>query len=137
MGGDGGDGGGDGGDNGTGGDNTSGNETGDGQAQQGGKLTFAQVKSPIEFDPIVLNDVPSSEVSTMVFDSLYTYGEGTDIVPQIASGMPEVNDAGDQYVVPIRDDAVFQNGDPVTAEDVAYSFTAPVEEETENAASST
>ena len=138
AGGDGGDGGdgngsGDGGGTNDTGGNDSGGDGGDEQAQQGGTLTFAQVKSPIEFDPIVLNDVPSAEVAATVFDSLYTYGEETDIVPQIAADMPTVENDGQRYIVPIRDDAVFQNGDPVTAEDVAYSFTAPVEEETENA----
>lgn len=99
----------------------------------GGKLTFAQVKSPIEFDPIVLNDVPSAEVAMNVFDGLYTRDETTGLVPEIAADMPEVERGGQRWIVPLNTDATFQNGDPVTAEDVAYSFTAPVEEETENA----
>ncbi len=122
-----------GGDGGDGGDSGDGGDGGDGASKDGGELTFAQVKSPIEFDPIVLNDVPSSEVSTMVFDSLYSYGEGTDIEPLIAAEMPEVSQGGQRYVVPIREEATFQTGDPVTAEDVKYSFEAPVAEDTENA----
>ncbi|QZP38954.1 ABC transporter substrate-binding protein [Halobaculum magnesiiphilum] len=99
----------------------------------GGTLNLAQVKSPIEFDPVVLNDVPSDQVSQLIFDSLYAYGEGTGIGPSMATGEPEISNEGQRYVVEINGDATFQNGDPVTAEDVKYSFEAPVDEETENA----
>jgi peptide/nickel transport system substrate-binding protein len=107
---------------------------GDGSGQSGGgKLKIAQAKSPIEFDPIVLNDVPSDEVAMNIFSSLYDYNETTGLVPGIASEMPTVEKGAQRWIVPIRSDATFHNGDPVTAEDVKYSFTAPVAEETENA----
>jgi peptide/nickel transport system substrate-binding protein len=105
-----------------------------GETQQGGStLTIAQAKAPIEFDPIVLNDVPSAEIAQLIFDSLYTYGEGTDLQPSIAKSMPEVERGGQRWVVELDGDATFQNGDPVTAEDVAYTFRRPVAEKTENA----
>jgi peptide/nickel transport system substrate-binding protein len=91
------------------------------------------VKSPIEFDPVVLNDVPSAEVVGLVFEGLFTYDEGTGHHPELAAGEPEVSSDGTEYVVEINENATFQNGDPVTAEDVQYSFNAPADEETENA----
>jgi peptide/nickel transport system substrate-binding protein len=102
-------------------------------AQEGGRLQLAQVKSPLEFDPIVLNDVPSAQVADRIFDGLYTYDSGTQVVPEMATDMPEVSNDGQTYEVGIREEATFQNGDPVTAEDVKHSFEAPVAEETENA----
>lgn len=99
-----------------------------------GLLTFAQVKSPVEFDPVVLNDVPSDQVASLVFDPLYQFDKGgTNLVPRIAAKKPEVENGGKRYIVELNTDATFQNGDPVTPEDVKYSFTAPVKEETENA----
>ena len=106
---------------------TTGSDTG------GGTLNLAQVKSPLEFDPIVLNDVPSDQVASLLFEGLYTYDDGTGIVPELATGEPEVSDDGLQYVVEMTGDATFHNGDPVTPEDVKYSFEAPVDEETDNA----
>ena len=103
------------------------------QAKKGGTLKLSQVKSPLEFDPLVLNDVPSAQVAQQIFEGLYTYDESTGIIPLIAEGEPEVNDAGDKYTVKMTGDATFHNGDPVTAEDVKYSYAAPVEEKTENA----
>ena len=105
-----------------------------GNKNNSGKLAFAQVKSPIEFDPIVLNDIPSEQVASLIFDPLYEFNEkGTDIVPQIAAKQPEVERNGKRYIIELNKNATFQNGNPVTAEDVVYSFTAPVKEETENA----
>ena len=40
---------------------------------------------------------------------------------------------GGRWVVELVGDATFHNGDPVTPEDVKYSFEAPFDEETENA----
>jgi peptide/nickel transport system substrate-binding protein len=114
------------------GDMTEGNGNGDAEPS-GGKLTFAQAKSPIEFDPVVLNDVPSAQVADQIFEGLYEYDEGTGHRPQLATGEPEVSREGTRWVVEIEDAATFQNGDPVTAEDVKYSFNALVDEETENA----
>ena len=46
----------------------------------GSRLRLAQAKSPVEFDPVVLNDVPSLEVAMMIFDPLYAYNEdGTEL----------------------------------------------------------
>jgi peptide/nickel transport system substrate-binding protein len=96
---------------------------------------MALVKSPIEMDPIVINDVPSTMVVDRVVEGLYAYDEGTGIVPNMAAGEPEVNSDGTQWTVTLKDDPrpTFHNGDEVTSEDVAYSFMAPVEESTENA----
>ncbi|QLG27899.1 ABC transporter substrate-binding protein [Halorarum halophilum] len=99
----------------------------------GGTLNLAQVKSPLEFDPIVLNDVPSDQVASQIFDGLYTYDESTGIVPELATGEPEVTNDGTRYVIEMTGDATFHNGDPVTAEDVKYTLEAPVAEETDNA----
>ena len=108
--------------------------TGTAESMRGGTLNLAQAKSPVEFDPIVLNDVPSAEIASQVFEALYTYDEATGIVPQLASSEPTVEADGTEYVISINENATFSNGDPVTAEDVKYSFEAPVDEETENAA---
>ncbi|MEF8779739.1 MAG: ABC transporter substrate-binding protein, partial [Haloferacaceae archaeon] len=120
-------------------DDGSGDDDGDTETEPGEELPdqelfFAQVKGPLDLDPIVLNDVPSAQITGQLFDGLYEYGEGVGVEPKIASAAPEVERDGTRYIVPIRDDAMFQNGDPVTAEDVVHTMVAPFEEETDNAA---
>jgi len=110
-----------------------GDSEGDSGSSSGGTLRVALVKSPLEFDPIVLNDVPSDQVAQNIYDGLYEYDESTGLVPSLATGDPEVTRDGTRWVVEMTGDATFHNGEPVTAEDVKYTFEAPVAEETENA----
>ncbi|ELY64658.1 family 5 extracellular solute-binding protein, partial [Natronococcus jeotgali DSM 18795] len=109
-----------------------GDEEGDGET---GTFHFTQEQSREEnFDPIVSNDAYSFQVINLVFDGLYEYGEGLELQPKIATGEPDVENDGTRFVFEIQEGVEFHNGDEVTASDVAHSFTAPVEEETENAA---
>ncbi|WP_226039922.1 ABC transporter substrate-binding protein [Natrinema sp. DC36] len=87
-----------------------------------------------QFDPVVSNDAYSFQVIQLVFDGLYEYDEGLQLQPKLATGEPTVERDGTRYIFEIEEAAEFHNGDDVTAADVAHSFTAPVEEETENAA---
>lgn len=104
--------------------------------QQGGTLQVAQAKSPPDFDPVLQLGGPAAIIGGRFFSNLYTYDEGTNLIPgELVTGMPEVEQGGQRYIVEIVDDAVFHNGDPVTAEDVAYSFQAPIDEETRMAGS--
>ncbi|MDS0221947.1 ABC transporter substrate-binding protein [Haloarcula sp. S1AR25-5A] len=122
-------------DGGDGGGSQTGADGGGGDGESGGsRLRLAQAKSPVEFDPVVLNDVPSLEVAMMIFDPLYVYNEdGTELQPKVAAEMPTVERDGQRWIVPLNTDVTFHNGDTVTAEDVKHTFLAPVEEETENA----
>ena len=116
-----GDGGGDGGDDGT-----------PASDQKGGTLRLAQVESPIDFDPIRQVDGSSAVIHYRIFSRLYTFDEGTNLVPHVASDEPEVTREGTRWVIPLVDHAEWHNGDPITAEDVEYSLTQPVVEQREN-----
>jgi peptide/nickel transport system substrate-binding protein len=64
---------------------------------------------------------------------LYEYPPGDlDMEPKLAAEMPEVENDGQRYIIELREGPEFHNGDPVTAEDVIHTFTAPVEEQTDN-----
>ncbi|MDS0476105.1 ABC transporter substrate-binding protein [Natrinema sp. 1APR25-10V2] len=107
---------------------------GDGGSGNGDRFHFTQEQSREEkFDPIVSNDAYSFQVIQLVFDGLYEYGENLELQPKLATGEPTVEREGTRYIFELEEGATFHNGDEVTAEDVAHSFTAPVEEETENA----
>ncbi len=127
--------------NGNGGNGNGGNGNGDGNGDGNGngddlpqqELYFAQVKGPLDLDPIVLNDVPSAQIAGQIYDGLYEFTDTVGIAPQIASDSPTVERDGTRYIIPLEENAMFQNGDPVTAEDVIHTLVAPVEEETGNA----
>lgn len=92
-------------------------------------LRVGTVQPPTTLDPVAAEDVGSARVVARVFEGLYTYGEGTDLVPSIAAAEPSIDDGGRRVTVEIDDAATFQNGDPVTPADVRYSYEAPGRED--------
>lgn len=115
-----------------GGTDTSGTDGGtSGTATATGEiLNVAQHLQPTRFDPITAYSNPDALIGNRIFSKLYTYDEGTNTVPNVASGDPQITNDNKRWTIPIRDDVTFHNGDPLTAEDVAYSFQAPLDEET-------
>ncbi|WP_266079528.1 ABC transporter substrate-binding protein [Haladaptatus caseinilyticus] len=98
--------------------------------RSGEQLRYAQVLTPVSLDPIAVDDPWSGQVQSLVFEGLYTYDFGMNLVPVLANGKPKRSDDGKKYTVELRDEARFQNGTSVTAEDVTYSFEKPNQEET-------
>lgn len=91
-------------------------------------LRVGTLQPPVTLDPVAAASTGSRQVIRRVFDGLYDYGTGTDVHPKLATGPPTRVD--DRTVrVELDHGARFQNGDPVTAADVAYSLRAPVEED--------
>lgn len=88
----------------------------------GEQLRFLQVLAPQTLDPIEVDDPWSAQPASRVFDGLYTYDRESNLVPVLAAGPPEVSADATTYTVTLESDARFQNGDDVTAADVAYSF---------------
>lgn len=95
-------------------------------------LTVTQQVEPLEWDPIVINDVYSSQITQNIYDGLYEYDTGVELVPKIADGQPQPNEDGTEWTIDIKEGVTFSNGDELTAEDVAHSFMAPIIEQTEN-----
>ncbi|ELY99644.1 ABC transporter substrate-binding protein [Natrialba aegyptia] len=92
-------------------------------------LRIGTLRPPITLDPITADSIGSEQAIERVFEGLYAYGEGTDIVPAIADGEPTTEDDGREVIVELDDSARFQNGRGVRAEDIVYSFETPLEED--------
>jgi len=87
------------------------------------KLTYLFYGEPGEADPAKAYDARSSVIQENCYDRLLTY-EGADaskFAPQLAKEWT-VSDDAMVLTFKLREDAVFHNGDPVTAEAVRYSF---------------
>jgi oligopeptide transport system substrate-binding protein len=57
-----------------------------------------------------------------VYGGLYRFNDNLTVVPDIATGMPDVSSDGLTYTFHMRQDVKFSNGDPVTSYDVLYSW---------------
>ena len=72
-------------------------------------------------DPSLVGGSTAPILLPQIFDYLTMLSPNNRIVPGLASSW-KVSDDGKQWTFTLRKDVKFHNGDPVTAEDVVYSF---------------
>ena len=88
----------------------------------GGSLTEGILGVPRWINPLLAQSSDTDrDLASLVFSGLYRYNGQGKLVPDLAEGMPEVTSDGLSYSVTIRDDALWQDGVPVTADDVVFT----------------
>jgi peptide/nickel transport system substrate-binding protein len=92
------------------------------QPNDGKTLVVALPTNPITIDPINQLSHDAMLLGQTVFENLVEYGVDGNLRPQLAAALPEVSNDQLSYTFDLRDDVVFHNGKPLTAEDVKYSF---------------
>ena len=68
-------------------------------------------------DTALATDLTSFTVMNNVFEGLYVLGPDSEPVLGAAAQEPTVSEDGKTYTFKLRDDAVWSNGEPVTADD--------------------
>lgn len=96
---------------------TSGTSTG---AKRGGSAVLAIVDTPVNLDPADAQLYSSMQVYQNIFSRLLEVGPNFDFEPSLAHTWTQED--GKTWTVNLVDNAVFHNGQPVTAEDVKFSF---------------
>jgi len=76
---------------------------------------------PSTLDPAFIVDVVSGNVSGKLYNGLVRFGEGSEVVLDVAQAYAITPD-GKTYTFRLRDDVRFTNGRKVTADDFKYSF---------------
>lgn len=112
-------------------------ETGSAQSQEvtgkevlgnpttGDWLVIHSLSDPEQLNPLTSSDASSSEVNGFIFESLLTRDSRTlEIKPLIAEARPEISKDKLTYTFKIREDVRFQDGRPLTGEDVLFSVKA-------------
>jgi oligopeptide transport system substrate-binding protein len=74
------------------------------------------------FDPAQVSAAVDIEFTQNVFDGLLKLDKNLKVVPDIATGLPDVSSDGLTYTFHLRKNVKFSNGDPVTAKDFIYSW---------------
>ncbi|GCF95577.1 peptide ABC transporter substrate-binding protein [Enterococcus florum] len=111
-------------------------QTGDSGSSSGGENSQAGV-----FNVIVPQEIPSADLSQAtdtisftalnnVYEGIYRLDGNSEPKPAGAAEMAKVSEDGLTYTIKLRDDAVWSNGDPVTAEDYVYGWQRTVRPET-------
>jgi ABC-type transport system substrate-binding protein len=67
-------------------------------------------------------DVPTGRITALIYDFLYTLDDTLTPVPQLASDLCDVSEDEITWTCTIVDNAFFHNGDPITVDDVVYTY---------------
>jgi len=86
------------------------------------ELVFNNEAEPESLDPAIIEGVPEHNIYMMLFEGLVTYDPETlDAVPGVAESW-DVSDDGLTWTFNLRDDAVWTDGTPVTAQQFVDSW---------------
>jgi peptide/nickel transport system substrate-binding protein len=92
------------------------------RADESGTLTVALSNNPITCDPINMSSHDSMILSQNIWENLVEFDVTGTLRPQLAKTLPEVSADSLIYTFDLRDDVLFQDGTPLTSEDVKYSI---------------
>lgn len=67
-------------------------------------------------------DVPTGRITALIYDFLYTLNDSLEPTPQLASDLCEVSEDEITWTCTMVDNAFFHNGDPITVDDVVYTY---------------
>ena len=96
---------------------------GGGQGGDGGTFVFGQGVDAVSLDPINQADDTSSDVASHIFSTLLQYPTtGSELVPALATEVPEAEDGGRSYTFKLREGVKFHDGAPFDAEAVKFNF---------------
>jgi peptide/nickel transport system substrate-binding protein len=76
---------------------------------------------PTYLNPILYTDQPSGDVAGFIFSGLFRVNEQLELEPDLCQSY-RVYDNGKRYVFYLRRDVRWHDGEPFTAQDVAFTF---------------
>ncbi len=92
--------------------------------RQGDRLVTAMISDPKTFNPILSVDGASSEALGDVFDGLLRMNPRTTLAEPMLASSWEHDDAGTTWTFHLRSDVTWHDGQPFTADDVAFTLQA-------------
>jgi peptide/nickel transport system substrate-binding protein len=96
-----------------------------GQPVTGDWLLIHSLSDPEQLNPLTSNDAAASSILQYILQGLLTRDpESLELKPVIATARPEISADKLSYTFSIRRDVHFQDGKPLTAEDVLFSIKA-------------
>ncbi len=92
-------------------------------ASPGNRITMGTTQKVRTIDPADSYELFPGILLFNLGDRLYTYEPGTtDLVPQLATELPQVSEDSLTYTIPLREGVVFHDGEPFNAEAMAFSI---------------
>jgi peptide/nickel transport system substrate-binding protein len=92
------------------------------RADESGTLVVALSDNPLTCDPINMSSHDTEIISQTIFENLVEFDIDGVLKPQLAKTLPDISADSLIYTFDLRDDVLFHDGTPLTAEDVKYSI---------------
>jgi peptide/nickel transport system substrate-binding protein len=99
-------------------DDVTGEPVGDTAVREGGDLVMALSAEPDRLDPTTSSSLYTRYVMQTMCQKLYDIDAEGELVPQLATALPEISEDGLTVTIPVRTDAVFADGEPFDADAV-------------------
>lgn len=91
---------------------------------RGGSITIGVVGRPLYLNPVLAPSNPAdSDLTELIFAGLYRYDRDGKLIPDLATNIA-VGDFGRVVEVTLRNDLHWPDGEPFTADDVAFTINA-------------
>jgi peptide/nickel transport system substrate-binding protein len=92
-------------------------------AVKGGHLVEGSGGTDIaNLNPIFINDVYSQSVAYRMYDGMLDQDGAGNLIPNLATEVPKVSSDQLSYTFKLRQDVKWSDGQPLTADDVVYTF---------------
>ncbi|HUS26268.1 MAG TPA: peptide ABC transporter substrate-binding protein [Nevskiaceae bacterium] len=91
------------------------------QPAPGGTYTEGILGAFTNANPVYATSAVDSTVSRLIFAGLFTYNDANQLVGDLATGM-DVSGGGMVYTVHLRPNVTWQDGRPLTADDVVFTY---------------
>lgn len=88
----------------------------------GGEYREGIIGQPRYINPLLATSDTDKALARLVFSGLYKYDANGQVVPDLAEGMPEIDETQKIYTIHLRKNAKWHNDKPVTADDVVFTF---------------
>lgn len=95
----------------------------------GGDLIIGSIGSPTIFNPLYSDDNVSGEINDFIFDTLITSDLEFNPVNEAMAESVDESDNGLTYTVKLREGITFHDGEPLTADDVVFTYNIPLHED--------
>jgi len=89
----------------------------------GGQLIWASIGDASFFNPILVEDTASGDISDLLFNGLFQLNDKLELVPVLATDFSFTED-GLEWTFKLRDDVYWHDGEKFTAKDVEFTFLA-------------
>jgi peptide/nickel transport system substrate-binding protein len=88
----------------------------------GGRFVIGQTSSPKTFNAIMANETSSTDLTQLLFCTLWDFNNGTQQDYPFLAKSVDVSPDGLTWTWHLRHGAAFSDGHPITSEDVLFSF---------------